>query len=202
MSYAPVLVRDGRLSTVSLAQQGFQVVAFHSQLRVEALDDRALQDLYYPEVCAAVQEATGADLVIAFHHRHRKGDYDDRVHGDYNPESAIAVLKWQLEGLGSEYQHGHYQLINAWRNLRPTPVQHDHLALCDARSCQEQQLLLGAGAEEISAASFEERVQGPKAWIDFADLHQWLARSLWTLFSSLLLALGAESKLLLHRFTL
>eukprot|EP00434_Breviolum_minutum_P019373 symbB.v1.2.017080.t1/scaffold1312.1/size125759/2 len=110
--------------------------------------------------------------------------YDTRVHGDYTPTSAAEIFEWQLSKVeptkAAAYREGHFLLINAWRNLNPQPVEHDTLAVCDARSVADWQLLQlpvdgadGVRAEPLSAESFTERVQGPMASVESSTYHRW-----------------------------
>ncbi|CAK9075067.1 unnamed protein product [Durusdinium trenchii] len=205
MSYASVLVRDARqVPGICFQQQGFQILPFKTQLKGDIfLSKQAeVQDRYYEEVCRAIQEATGADCVLAFHHnvRHQRplestdfvcNTYDYRVHGDYTPESAREVFEWQLPRASRDksevraFRDGHFLLVNAWRNLSPEPVENDHLAVCDAKSISEDHLLMmGANSSSpqptalrrspcLTAENFTERVSGPMARFDCSSEHRW-----------------------------
>ena len=67
-------LRDGSGFSWNALRQGFRVVAFKTALCSDSFFREKAMGRYYGEVCSAVQEATGADKVLAFHHnvRHQR----------------------------------------------------------------------------------------------------------------------------------
>lgn len=122
-------------------------------------DDEEIRRVYYPEMKALVQEATGAEHVIIFDHTVRDGSLTGklnakmgeagsavvRVHTDYSDESGPARVKTLAESGGytgvqlteeekQEILSREFCIVNVWRNIKAEPVQSKPLAVLDPSS--------------------------------------------------------------------
>ena len=138
-------------ASLSLDVHGFSLHQHRSAL-VDGYDPAEVRAVYYPEMERLVREATGAQNVLVFDHnvrsdpRARSGQLGvnepvRRVHNDYTFESAVRRVH-QL--LGQEEAERRLErrlaIINVWRPLFG-PVQDTPLAVCDARSIQQEDLV-------------------------------------------------------------
>jgi len=206
LSSALVKIQDARPrlneGNLSLDENGVTLVQHSTALITTDFLTNAdlVRSTYYSEICEAVQKATGAALVLAFHHRVRTVNrfpgasesdndqehggkvYDERVHSDYTPRSAEAVRKWQLQNLSREEadvcNQGRFLLINAWRNIDDLqPVVKHHLAVCDGTSLELQDLIFDESRDQnvvFTAENFSEVVKGPTVRHAVSHRHQWL----------------------------
>lgn len=60
-----------------------------------------------------------------------KGRPTPLVHCDYTAKSALEAFDLIAP---SRYKSGRYIIVSAWRNIAETPIQDDHLAVCDGRT--------------------------------------------------------------------
>jgi hypothetical protein len=141
-------IHDARpiAASVTLDRQGFQLLEQRSRVR-DFNDDAQLRQTYYPEVEAALQEATGADRVVIFDHtvRRRVPGAEDRrgglrqpvarVHVDHTVRSGPQRVRDLLPDEADELLRGRVQIINLWRPIRG-PVWDSPLAVCDAGSAE------------------------------------------------------------------
>ena len=147
-----VRICDARpmIDRLSLDQEGF-VLLHHQTAVTNFYDEEQIKSVYYPECERVMQEATGAERVVAFDHIVRnaakaaikgsgikmpaKGVHNDytawsspkRVH-DLMGDKALALLK------------NRFAIINLWRPIRG-PLLESPLALCDAQSLEEENLI-------------------------------------------------------------
>jgi hypothetical protein len=132
-------------SQISLDREGFAVVQRESAVR-DFWDDDELRRIYYPEVQAAITEATGASRVFIFDHtrRLRVPGVDDRapgtprqpatrVHVDHTVKSGPQRVRDLLYDEAEELLRGRVQVINLWRPIRG-PLCDAPLAVCDVAS--------------------------------------------------------------------
>jgi hypothetical protein len=142
-----VPIRDARpiASEISLDREGFSVLRHRSAVR-DFWNEAEVRQVYYPEVEAAIAEATGASRVFIFDHtlRRRVRGVDDRapgaprqpasrVHVDHTEKSAPQRVRDFFGGEAEELLRGRVQVINLWRPIRG-PLRDAPLAVCDAGS--------------------------------------------------------------------
>jgi hypothetical protein len=138
-------IHDGRAAGVlSLDRQGFQLVRHQSAVS-DFYDPDEVERVYYPEVEALVQQATGAARVVVFDHNVRNKTRAEQksngarlpvtfVHNDYTPTSGPQRVRDLLPAEEAEELLKHrFAVINVWRPIRG-PVQDTPLAFCDAGS--------------------------------------------------------------------
>jgi hypothetical protein len=146
-----VTIRDARplIGQLSLDREGF--VLLHHQTAVKNFYDKdEITSVYYPECERVIKDATRATRVVAFDHIVRnaamsaKGNVikipAKRVHDDYTAWSAPQRVR-DLMGAGAEELLKHrFAIVNLWRPIRG-PVLESPLALCDAQSLSEENLI-------------------------------------------------------------
>jgi hypothetical protein len=145
-----VPIRDGRAITaqLSLDQQGFELR--HHETNVSNFYDASeVRALYYPEVERLLKAAVGATKVLAFEHdvrsASRPGVGEVRgpvhvVHDDYTERSAPERARLYLPNEADRLLRDRFAVINVWRPIRD-PVRDTPLAVCDAQSLVEEDLI-------------------------------------------------------------
>jgi hypothetical protein len=148
-----IRIRDARplIGRLSLDEQGFRLVR-HATAVGDLYDEAELRDVYYPETAKLVQAATGAEKVVIFDHtirsvpKTREGiaGYREpvrRVHNDWTAKSGPRRVRDHLisDEATERLQH-RFAIINVWRPIRG-PLEDAPLAVCDARSISEAQLI-------------------------------------------------------------
>ena len=149
-----VPIHDARpiASEISLDREGFSVLRHQSAVR-DFWDEDEVRQIYYPEVEAAIAEATGASRVFIFDHtlRRRVRGVDDRapgaprqpasrVHVDHTEKSAPQRVRDFFGDEAEELLRGRVQVINLWRPIRG-PLRDAPLAVCDAGSVAPDDLV-------------------------------------------------------------
>jgi hypothetical protein len=132
-----VPIRDARqmIGDLSLDKEGF-VLLQHQTAVTNFYDEEQIKAVYYPECEGVMQAATGAVRVVAFDHIVRNATMAaikgsgikipaKRLHNDYTAWSSPQRVR-----------------INLWRPIRG-PVLESPLALCDAQSLEEENLIAG-----------------------------------------------------------
>ncbi|HEV2649647.1 MAG TPA: CmcJ/NvfI family oxidoreductase [Rhizomicrobium sp.] len=148
-----IIIRDARSSAdqFSLDEQGFEI---HSQdtAVTDFYEENQIREIYYPEVEALLATATGAEKIVIFDHTIRsvpkfeqkvKGMREPvrRVHNDYTATSGVRRVRDHLNPEEAEQRLKHRFLeVNVWRPIRG-PLQDAPLAVCDARTIVEQDLI-------------------------------------------------------------
>jgi len=142
-----VPIRDARpiASEISLDRDGFTLLRHRTAVH-DFWDDAEIRNTYYPEVEAAIVEATGASRVFIFDHTRRKrvpGAVDratgtprqpaTRVHVDHTAKSGPQRVCDLFGDEAEELLKRRVQVINLWRPIRG-PLRDAPLALCDAVS--------------------------------------------------------------------
>lgn len=146
-----VPIRDARplIGELSLDNEGF--VLLHHQTAVKNLyDEDEIASVYYPECEHVVKKATGASRVVAFDHIVRNAEMSSkgntikgpakRVHDDYTAWSAPQRVRDLMGAEAEELLKHRFAIINLWRPIRG-PVLESPLALCDAQSLAEEDLV-------------------------------------------------------------
>ncbi len=150
-----IRIRDARAATerASLDREGFALIRHHSAVQ-DFWDEEEIRTRYYPEVEAAIAEATGASRVFIFDHTLRRrvpGVEEDRgyaplrqpvprVHVDHTAKSGPQRVRDLLPDDAEELLRGRVQVINLWRPLIE-PLRDHPLAVADARSVDPADLV-------------------------------------------------------------
>jgi hypothetical protein len=149
-----VAIRDVRpvASTLSLEHEGFQLLTAPTSVR-NFDDEEAIRTLYYAETISLLEELTGASRVVVFDHTIRRrmpGATDrttgiprqpvPRVHNDYTVKSGPQRVRDLLGEEADTLLQKRFSVINVWRPIRG-PVQDSPLAVSDARSVRDQDLV-------------------------------------------------------------
>lgn len=115
------------------------------------LDPAQIESVYEPEIIDFLETITGGYRVFIFDHTVRASDPDLRaqknvrepatlVHNDYTSNSGFVCLREQLGDDAEDLARSRFQIVNLWRPLTD-PVEDYPLALVDARSLSEDQLV-------------------------------------------------------------
>lgn len=151
-----VRIRDLRPLADTLSLDGTGVVLRHHATAVGDLnDDRAIEQIYGPELQALLREFTGADRVIVFDYT-RRSDAErgasnpdgyrgpaSRVHVDYTTDSGPVRAR---DALGADTFEqvlaagGRIMQVNVWRPITG-PVKRAPLAVADASSIAASELV-------------------------------------------------------------
>ncbi len=149
----PVTVRNGRLfaGMFSLDEQGFVFVEHNTKV-ADFFDAEQLKTVYYPEIEELIKKTSGASRVVIFDHTLRSGDESEReeklirepvlsAHNDYTEWSGPNRLQEIFPGESDELLKRHFAIIQVWRAIN-RPIQANPLALADATSVAEEDLLV------------------------------------------------------------
>lgn len=149
-----VKIADARplAASLSLDVHGFALLRAPSALE-SFEDEAAIRAVYYPEVERLIGAVTGAERVVAFDHNVRsaaraaRGEPGirgpvDRTHNDFTLRSGRERAQRELEarGLDAQLLRRRFAIVNLWRPIA-RPVEKSPLALCDARSIAEGDLV-------------------------------------------------------------
>src|SRR5271166_216507 len=147
-----VSIRNARpfAEDLSLDIQGFALVRHRSAV-TNFYDGTQVREVYYPEVEELLKGRTGAERVVIFDHVVRNADkakrkeddareYGRIVHNDYSLKSAPRRVRDHVPDDAEELLKHRFAEINVWRAIRG-PIQTTHLAVCDARSIDERDVV-------------------------------------------------------------
>ena len=147
-----VRICDARpmIDRLSLDQEGF-VLLHHQTAVTNFYDEEQIKSVYYPECERVMQEATGAERVVAFDHIVRnaakaaiKGSGIKMpakgVHNDYTAWSSPKRVRDLMGDQAEALLKNRFAIINLWRPIRG-PLLESPLALCDAQSLEEENLI-------------------------------------------------------------
>jgi len=147
-----VRICDARpmIDRLSLDQEGF-VLLHHQTAVTNFYDEEQIKSVYYPECERVMQEATGAERVVAFDHIVRnaakaaiKGSGIKMpakgVHNDYTAWSSPKRVRDLMGDEAEALLKNRFAIINLWRPIRG-PLLESPLALCDAQSLEEENLI-------------------------------------------------------------
>lgn len=173
-------IRNGRsiAHNLSLDQEGFALVAHHSNVR-DFYDENEIYNVYYPEAEKLLLEITGAAKVVVFDHNVRnihkaqKGENNakepvKRVHNDFTASSGYSRARAVLTALGEQYLEAllkhRFSVVNVWRSIAQ-PVQESPLAVCDAQSIAPTDLV-------TSDLVYRDRI-GETYAVTYNSAHKW-----------------------------
>ena len=175
-------VGDARALAPQLDTHGFELI--HAPTGALDFDDeRQVGDAYMEQTRALVEAATGAALVVPFHHVQidtrrdkfgKRGGAVERVHGDYTQSSGPRMLQ-ELVGRGvvpARTRGMRGAILNVWRSVDAhAPVLDKPLALLDVRSVDASRLgvyYLVEGGDGLA-----ERRMGQNLALPYDPSHAW-----------------------------
>jgi hypothetical protein len=171
-----VVMHNGRAhpGDFVLERDGFHFVDHDTKMQ-SFFDEDEVRRVYYPEMEALVKAESGAKRVVIFDHTLRTGDDAERerrkirevvprVHNDYTEWSAPQRVRDILPDEAEELLKRRFAIIQVWRPIR-LPVESFPLAICDARSVLDDDLV-------ISERRYQHRV-GQTYAITFNPKHKW-----------------------------
>ncbi|HEX3881224.1 MAG TPA: CmcJ/NvfI family oxidoreductase [Stellaceae bacterium] len=134
-----------------LDRDGFRFVSHPTQM-TDFYDQAEIERVYYPEMETLVKAQSGAKRVVVFDHTLRTEDEGlrerakirevvRRVHNDYTEASAPKRVRDLMGGEAEALLKGRFAIIQVWRPIRH-PVETWPLAICDARSLDERDLVV------------------------------------------------------------
>jgi hypothetical protein len=148
-----VTIGDARkmANAPTLDEQGFALHSVPTAFK-DFYDDDAVRSRYYPEVRTALRDLMGALEVIVFDHNVRsaaraaRGELGvrvpvDQAHNDYTERSGPKRKLEILEQAGRlDLKDHRVAFVNLWRPI-VGPVWDNPLAVCDARTVQQEDLV-------------------------------------------------------------
>ena len=135
----------------TLDKEGFALTR-HPTAVTDFFDDDQVRSVYYPEMEALIEQATGAAKVIVFDHTIRVEDEGKRtaqqvrgpvsgVHNDFTVNSAAQRVRDLLPADEAEMRlQKRYGSINVWRPLRE-PVENRPLVICGYGDIEDGNLI-------------------------------------------------------------
>src|SRR5690349_82962 len=159
----------GRESEFTLDRNGFTLIKAPTSVR-NFYDPAEIKSVYYPEVERLLREKLGASRVVVFDHNVRNGGRSDltqpsrRVHNDHTVNSAPRRVRDHLGAEADELLQHRFGIVNVWRPIRG-PVLDSPLALCDARSFTDDDL--------IASDLVYRHVRGETSSVAFRPEHRW-----------------------------
>jgi hypothetical protein len=159
----------GREADFTLDGNGFQLVK--APTRVSDFYDREhVKAVYYSEVENLLRHVLGASRVVVFDHNTRNAGVPGQsipsrqVHNDHTVNSARRRVRDHLGAEAEELLKHRFGVVNVWRPIRG-PVLDSPLALCDARSFTDQDL--------IASDLVYKHVKGETSRVEFRPDHRW-----------------------------
>jgi hypothetical protein len=159
----------GRESEFTLDRNGFALVKAPTTV-ADFYDPEEVKRVYYPEVERLLREKLGADRVFIFDHNVRNGARPDlaqpprQVHNDHTVNSAPRRVRDHLGPEAEDLLKHRFGVVNVWRPIRG-PVQDSPLALCDARTFTDDDLI----ASDLVYA----HVRGETSRVEYRPDHRW-----------------------------
>ena len=135
----------GREHEFTLDRNGFALVKAPSQVG-DFYSDEEVKRIYYPEIDRLLRTQLGASRVFVFDHTVRNvarsgaREPSRRVHNDHTVNSAPRRVRDHLGDDAAELLKHRFGVVNVWRPIRG-PVLDSPLALCDARSFTDDDLI-------------------------------------------------------------
>jgi hypothetical protein len=158
----------------SLKQQGFLLRPNHSAVQ-DFYDECEMHAVYYPEIERLVKDLTGACTVAIFDYNLRSASKEDRgrtgafpparfAHADYTLCSAPQRVRDLFPKDAEDRLKRRFMFVNVWRPIG-RPVEDDALAVCDARSVEQSDLV----ATDLIYADRKGEIYN----IMFSPRHRW-----------------------------
>jgi hypothetical protein len=166
-----ILIEDarGREQEFTLDTNGFALVRAPSNA-CDFYSREEVQAVYYPEVESLLRTVLGASRVFVFDHNVRNAgrpgtaEPSRRVHNDHTINSAPRRVRDHLGAEADELLKRRFGVVNVWRPIRG-PVLDSPLALCDARSFSDDDL--------IASDLVYPHVRGETSSVEFKPNHRW-----------------------------
>jgi hypothetical protein len=159
----------GREGEFTLDRNGFQLVHAPTQVR-DFYDRTEVKEGYYPEVERLLRGVLGASHVAVFDHNVRNATREGlavpsrSVHNDHTVNSAPRRVRDHLGEQAEELLKHRFGVGNVWRPIRG-PVLDSPLALCDARSFTDRDL--------IASDLVYPHVRGETSRVEYRPKHRW-----------------------------
>jgi len=159
----------GRQAEFTLDRNGFQLVKAPTEVR-DFYDRAHVKAVYYPEVERLLRDVLGASRVVVFDHNTRNASMPGQsipsrqVHNDHTINSAPRRVRDHLGAEADELLQHRFGVVNVWRPIRG-PVLDSPLALCDARSFTDKDL--------IASDLVYSHVRGETSRVEFKPEHRW-----------------------------
>ena len=159
----------GREHEFTLDRNGFALVKAPSQVG-DFYSDEEVKRIYYPEIDRLLRTQLGASRVFVFDHTVRNvarsgaREPSRRVHNDHTVNSAPRRVRDHLGDDAAELLKHRFGVVNVWRPIRG-PVLDSPLALCDARSFTDDDLI----ASDLVYA----HVRGETSNVEYKPGHRW-----------------------------
>jgi hypothetical protein len=159
----------GREDQFTLDRNGFQLVKSASNVH-DFYSPEEVERTYYPEVERLLRTAIGASRVKIFDHTVRNvaragaREPSRRVHNDHTVNSAPRRVRDHLGDEAAELLKHRFGIVNVWRPIRG-PVRDSPLALCDARTFSDDDL--------IASDLVYPHVRGETSSVEYRPAHRW-----------------------------
>jgi hypothetical protein len=159
----------GREGEFTLDRNGFALVRSPSHVE-DFYSDEEVRRVYYPEVEQLLRAKLGVSRVFVFDHTVRNvartgaREPSRRVHNDHTVNSAPRRVRDHLGADAPALLEGRFGIVNVWRPIRG-PVQDSPLALCDARTFSDDDLI----ASDLVYA----HVRGETSSVEYKPGHRW-----------------------------
>lgn len=134
----------------SIDVQGFCLIGQRPPIE-DFYDDELVETRYSAATAELIASLTGADEVVVFDYTRRTDDPSIRetrqlrdpsrtVHNDYTPRSAVQRVRDFLGERAEALLERRFAIVNVWRSIAG-PVLRAPMALCDARSVSDRDLI-------------------------------------------------------------
>jgi len=159
----------GREGEFTVDRNGFQLVRAPTTVG-DFYSPEEVARVYYPEVEKLLRDKLGASRVKVFDHTVRNvaragaREPSRRVHNDHTVNSAPRRVHDHLGDDAPELLKHRFGIVNVWRPIRG-PVQDSPLALCDARSFSDDDL--------IASDLVYPHVRGETSTVEYKPGHRW-----------------------------
>lgn len=159
----------GRESEFTLDRTGFQLLKAPTDVK-DFYSPEEVKAVYYKEVERLLKETLGASRVVIFDHTVRNAGLPDgrtpsrQVHNDHTVNSAPRRVRDHLGDEAEELLQHRFGVVNVWRPIRG-PVRDSPLALCDARSFTD--------ADLIASDLVYPHVRGETSRVEYKPEHRW-----------------------------
>jgi hypothetical protein len=159
----------GREGEFTVDRNGFQLVKSPSRVR-DFYAPEEVERVYYPEVATLLRATLGAAKVRIFDHTVRNAaragarEPSRRVHNDHTVNSAPRRVQDHLGSEAPELLKHRFGIVNVWRPIRG-PVQDSPLALCDARTFSDDDL--------IASDLVYPQLRGETSAVEYKPGHRW-----------------------------
>lgn len=179
-----ISIHDGRQSdeAFKIDRQGFALARQTSKV-TDFFDDSQIASIYEAEVVPFLQDLTGAARIHIFDHTRRADSKSMReekivrepagvIHNDYTDVSAAKRIRDlfpadEAEGLLSR----RFAIVNIWRSSNGHPIETAPLALCDARSVDDNDLITVERHSKDRIGEVQQVIQNDKhLWYYFPQM--------------------------------